>query len=489
MTTIHGVSNIRDIGLLTYNNDIIYIEATIFKDYCTTVSNTEDNESNLECDGDEYTAINSYFIADNKDKDKVDAALSSLIESSKKLKDILNEGIEFSTNTGASHNDSNDAIVNFGNEKCTQFYKLRNMNDKKILDRKFKRFPGLKHWLSYFRSDTYDWYWRVYYRTEDDYYNYMDCSSNNLNLDNYKKNTNGCKTYIDNNKKQQWIANTCVREKISESDLFGLCNQQLVSNLVETKDKIEITKKQMEWCKEGDRLLDKDLSGRCRIFWNTNYNNYYRENERKTILDKYVKDNLCKPGHNNYPFCNCINNEKNTVQYTDATGKKIKVPDICLKDYCADESYKTSDYNQTSNCPSQCIQIAEGRYATLKDVTQSCTINQSEQTKKTDITEESNNLIPAVGTIIDNNIPKDKPKSSLFNLQNDNIKSFMNQLNVNTIETSSYLLNEEDIFILGIIFIFILLFIISKVTGGKSELNYSYYDSYPDQMYYYNQMY
>lgn len=495
MTTIHGVSNIRDIGLLTYNNDIIYIEATIFKDYCTTVSNTKDNEKYLECDGDQYTAINSYFIANNDDNGKVDVAISSLIESSKKLKNILKEGIEFSINSGASHNNAKNSRVDFRNEKCTQFHKLRNMDDKKILDMKFKRFPGLKHWLSYFRSGTYDWYWRVYYRTEDDYYNYMDCSSNNLNLDNYNKNTNGCKTYIDNNKKQQWVANTCVREKISESNLFGICNQQLVSDLVDTKDKIEIIKKQMEWCKEGDRLLDKDLSGRCRIFWNTNYNNYYRENERKTILDKNVKDNLCKPGHNNYPFCNCINNEKNTVQYTDATGKKIKVPDICLKDYCQDESYKTSDYNQTSNCPSQCIQIAEGKYATLKDVTQSCTINQAEQTKKTDITEESNNLIPGVGTIIDNNVPKDKSKSSLFNLQNDNIKSFMNQLNINTIETSSYLLNEEDIFILGIIFIFILLFIISKVTGRKSEPNYSYYpnqmyyDSYPNQMNYPNQIY
>lgn len=475
--TIWGINNIIQIGLLSFKNKFIIVEPNSVNQIVTN-SNIDDGKNQEPKKNDWFhDPVDSYYIDMGK---------------------MGNLNQNLNTSDAAWHSNSENDMIDFNGSKTTEFYKLYFMDISILNNKGFKQFDpnsllhkSAKHWLGIDKSDTsYTVYYRIFYRTWDDYLTNIKCSSNNLNLDNYKKNTNGCKTYIDNNKKQQWVANTCVREKISESDLFGLCNQQLVSDLVETKDKIEIIKKQMEWCKVDNRLLDKDLSGKCRIFWNTNYNNYYRENERKTILDKYVKDNLCKPGHNNYPFCNCINNEKNTVQYTDANGQKIKVPDICLKDYCQDESYKTSDYNQTSNCPSQCIQIAEGKYATLKDVTQSCTINQAEQTKKTDITEESNNLIPGVGTIIDNNVPKDKSKSSLFNLQNDNIKSFMNQLNINTIETSSYLLNEEDIFILGIIFIFILLFIISKVTDRKYEPNYSYYpnqmyyDSYPNQIYY-----
>ena len=479
MTTVHGVKNVKDIAILSYDSKdhgyIITADAFLSRLY---EENGNDDSDRNQCTKDVYKPKKAY---------KTDMFW------------ICGNDENCQKNHGAIHD--NDDMY----QGCTKFYNLYG-NDRMTIEKEklknmgFKIFDNnrdsSKNWIVIPKGGLkYDLYWRVYYRTWNDYLDYIKCNSNNLNLDNYNKNTDECKTYITDNNKQQWIANTCVREKISESDLFGICNQQLGSDKVNNAEKEEIIKKQMEWCKQNNNLKDND---NCLKFWGLDYKSpYYTETMKSTMFDvnKWVTNKYCQPGfsksadNKHKQFCACLNNEQNEVYYTDANGNKMKVPDMCLFESCSSNSYKPANYKDYK-CPDQCIQIADVKYGSLQNVQQSCTINQAEQTKKTDIAEESNNLIPGVGTIIDNNVPKDKSKSSLFNLQNDNIKSFMNQLNVNTIETSSYLLNEEDIFILGIIFIFILLFIISKVTGGKSEPNYSYYpnqmyyDSYPNQIYY-----
>jgi hypothetical protein len=494
MTTIHGVSNIKDIGLLTFNNEIIYIDAQTFKNYCTTVFNANDNESNLDCDDDGYTAINSYFIANNNDRTKTEGAISSLVESSKNLKNILKDGIEFNINSGASHNNSKGSKVNFNNKQCTQFHKLRNMNDNIIINKKFNKFSGLKHWLSYFRSGTYDWYWRVYYRTVDDYYKYYNCSDDNLDLSNYINNKNDCKKYIDNDNKHQWIANTCVRDTVSENDLFGICNNQLLLNNIRNDSKKDIIKKQAEFCKKGTNLITNQ---NCHKFWGVgkdSYNDYYTKSDKFNFFEKddWIKKNLCKNGHNNYPFCNCINNEKNKVSYKDSNGKTQYVEDICLRDHCNEQAYRPSGYDEYT-CPPICIQNMEVKYGTLTDAKQSCAIDISNKKNQTNIPEPSNNMLSEEDKDILNK-DQNKIKSSLFNWQNDNIKSFMKQLNVNTIETSSYLLNEEDIFILGIIFIFIFIIIIKSSFKQKDEpYQYSqqpyYQQPYYPQPYYQQQQY
>ena len=463
MTTVHGVQNVKDITILSYDSkDHGYIiSADSFLSRIYEEINIKDDDDRDKCNKDVYKPKKAYktdmfWICGNDENCK--------------------------KNHGAPHD--NDEMY----EGCTKFYNLYG-NDRmtrekqRLKDMGFKSFDNnkdsSKNWIVIPRGDyKYNWYWRVYYRTWDDYLDYIKCNRDNLNLDNYKQNKDECKTYINKNNKQQWIANTCVREKISENDLFDICNQQLGSDKVNNEDKIKIIKKQMEFCKEGQNLKD---NSKCQTFWNLDYNNYYIQSDKYNTFEKdnWIKNTYCKPGHNNYPFCNCINNEKNNVQYTDAKGQKIKVPDMCIFESCSSNSYRPSNYKDYK-CPDQCIQIMDVVNGTIKNAKQSCTINQGENDKKTNIVEEeSNNLIPPVNKQLEqpNPAPNNKIKPSLFNWHNDNIESFMKQLNITTIETSSYLLNEEDIFILGIIFILIFLLIISRFSGSSSNTS-SQYDPY-----------
>ena len=472
--TIHDINNIVDIALLTYTGNVIYIEPHIFKTYCTNIYNSKDDNSDLGCRGDEYIAYNSYFIANSTDKYNNGIALSELTNSSNRLKDYLKEGESFTTGSGASHNNSSKSLFN----GCTQFYVLRNLNDSFLTNKGFVKFNGIQEYLSWPRRDSWDWYWRVYYRTIDDFMIYKNCGPNNLLIDNYNNNNFSCKYYIDDNR-INILSKTCAEKTLNDNQLWNICQPLLFSNNVNNTEKRQINQKVIDYCSQSNRLITDKL---CKDLWNLSYNSYYTQNDKASKIDPVAR-NLCKPGHNNYPFCYCITNEKYPLEYYNDKGEKKQIDPSCVANYCNEEAYKLSDHNE-KKCPNVCIQTVIGSYATIKGVDQKCAVNtDTSQTTNPD-TNSDTNPDTNPDTSQTKNLDKDEIKKvSLFGIQNDNIKKLM--ANTNTTfpkEWNNYLLTEEDIFFLFIIFLIIAILILPKIFGSKK--NNQYYDS--SQRYYDN---
>ena len=218
--TIHRIDNVVHIALLTYRGDIVYIEPRIFKAYCTNTFNSDDDHSDLGCGGNEFTAYNSYFIANSTNKHKNNIAFQELINSSNRMKDYLKEGITFVVGDGASH-DKHNRI-----NGCTQFFNLRNLNDKFLTDKGFVKFTGVPEYLSYARRDTHDWYWRVYYRTLDEFMKYKSCSSDNLSIDNYINN-NFSSLFLFENLSAKYFAVSSVKNSVFISSTILCLNKSL----------------------------------------------------------------------------------------------------------------------------------------------------------------------------------------------------------------------------------------------------------------------
>lgn len=398
---------------------------------------------------------------------------------------------------------SGDGSVYIHEKECienrtTQFYKLFHMDINPLLDRGFKEFDSStelkknpKRWLYIDKNGTpYTVYYRIFYRTLNDYLNYKKCYTDNLTLDSY--NDKRCKDYIKDNKKEEWIANMCIREnKVDENTLFDLCNNQLISNNVSNESKAKIIKKQIEFCKKDQNLIDNN---NCKKFWNVNYNDYYTENTKSVELDDFARS-LCKPGHNNYPFCNCLNNEKNKISYKDAKGKIQKIDDICLMDYCNDTAYRPSNYKDY-NCPNQCIQSIDGTNVTIKDIEQKCSINITENTTTNDTTSDTDDTTNDTNDDTTDDITDDTTDNttddtnnnnnntddlSLFKYKNNNIKEIIEKLNLKfpiKISDNIYL-SEEDLFIIIILLIFI--FIIGFFKSKMNNRNYGDDKKYDDR--------
>ena len=275
------------------------------------------------------------------------------------------------------------------------------------------------------------------------------------------------------------------------NDLFDICNQQLKSHNVDNPDKYSIIKKQAEFCKKGDKINGYNLINNktnCSKFWGVgkdSYNNYYTKANKFEFFEKddWIKKNLCYNTHNNYPFCNCINNEQNKVYGTDSYGTSVSVPDICLRDHCNEQAYRPSGYDEYT-CPDLCIQNIEVKYGTLTDAKQSCAINKTEQTNQTNLPEPSNNMI-----LDDDNKLKSDNKdqikiNSLFNYKNETIKGIMNNFGITfPIKSNNYDITQEDLFLLIILFI-IFIFIIRSLFKQKDEPYQYYQQPYYAQQYY-----
>jgi hypothetical protein len=175
LESIHGVNDIIHIVLVNYLAERIYIEPHIFKRIIED-NNKRDNDdlSDLGCGGDEYTAVNSY---------KANNRFNELADSSDYMADIFRNETgtrapyHFYTDYGAWHD--NDT-KHFG---CTRFYNLyandRFQSEKEALTQDgFKSFHddnrNQRNWIRNDRGDSkYETYWRVYYRTLDDYVTYL----------------------------------------------------------------------------------------------------------------------------------------------------------------------------------------------------------------------------------------------------------------------------------------------------------------------------
>jgi len=182
--TINGISNIIHIVLINYLAERIYIQPSLFKEIVNKAKKLNDDTSDLGCTGDEYEAVNAYTINDYFSK----------LETSS---DIVNPGFRpsfrFNRDYGGWHD--NDTKHN----DCTRFHNLyadnRYVTEKKSLaDDGFKSMSGSKNdhinWLRNNRgASRYDTYWRVYYRTVDDFINFVNKKSffTNKKIIPYKK--------------------------------------------------------------------------------------------------------------------------------------------------------------------------------------------------------------------------------------------------------------------------------------------------------------
>ena len=463
---IYGIKNILHIALLTYSGDIIYIEPNIFKKYCTSAYNDSDDLKDLGCKGDEYSAYNSTYISYNGDKTDKSIAIDNIIDSSKKLKELLNDGIIFSISSGASHNSSKGSLVN----GCTQFYNLQNLNDSNLINKGFIKFANYQHYLSLFRRDSYDWYWRVYYRTLDNYFKYLNCSEDNFKLESY--NNIICKNYIDDinsSRKSEILGNTCAYNTLTDSQLWDICFPLVTTDdkLVDDSYKKKIHDRVLDYCSQSDRLLNDP---KCKRFWNINYDKYFKQSDKLKYLDPIAK-NLCKPGHNNYPFCYCIWNEKNPLIYIDMSGQTRRIDDSCVSELCNADAYKLSDHAE-KKCPNACIQTIRANYANLKNIKLDCKLDTNSSTSNEDSFQTINNTPPINNSLPNiesptNNLSSNTNNSSisLFHFQHVGIKDFMNKYflkDFTPIKWGNIILTEEDIFIF-----FILLLLIIIIIGWK----------------------
>ena len=62
MTTIWGINNIKEIVLLNYLGERVYIEAHIFKNIIDDNDKSNDDNKDLCCTCQEYDAVNAYNI-------------------------------------------------------------------------------------------------------------------------------------------------------------------------------------------------------------------------------------------------------------------------------------------------------------------------------------------------------------------------------------------------------------------------------------------
>jgi len=175
LASIHGVDNIIHIVVVNYLAERIYIEPHIFKRIIDD-NKVKDNDdlSDLGCNGDEYTAVNSYE-ANNR--------FNELADSSDYMANIFrNESgtrapYHFYSDYGAWHDNGSKL---YG---CTRFYNLyandRFQSEKDALTQDgFKSFHSdnrnQRNWIRNNRGGSkYETYWRVYYRTANDYVDYL----------------------------------------------------------------------------------------------------------------------------------------------------------------------------------------------------------------------------------------------------------------------------------------------------------------------------
>ena len=193
--------------------------------------------------------------------------------------------------------------------------------------------------------------------------------------------------------------------------------------------------------------------------------------------------NYCKTHLDDTTFCGCFDDnmrrivpdELETLLYgsTNSYGNNNRA--ICWSKTCGDGGYMTQSMkNLVDGCP-ECYQVTAKNQILLENVDrskiqtnyiQSCntsntSLNNNTSSSNNNTSSSNNNTSSSNDNTSSSN---DNPsKKSLFQIDNSNIKKFIQNLNLETkfpIEYDNFLLNEEDLFILLCILLIILIFII-----------------------------
>ena len=173
VNSIHGVDKIIHIVLLNYRGERYYIEPHVFKDIIDNIY-IGAGYPTPGCTADKKLPVNAWVANFHFDRLRLSSAY---------MQDIFNNetGLRqpylFNGDDGATHK-NNDLYLG-----CTKFHNLYD-NDRLTIERKLLADDGFKpfsddinnanNWIRRdFGSGYYDSYWRVYYRTVNDYVNYL----------------------------------------------------------------------------------------------------------------------------------------------------------------------------------------------------------------------------------------------------------------------------------------------------------------------------
>jgi hypothetical protein len=159
---IHG-KVVKEIVLLNKHGQPIYIEPYVFKKIIDDNSINTDDNVDLSCKGDEYSAVNAYNIGSNR--------FDQLKTSSQNMKQKYTFATEFNRDDGSPHDNDDDVLL----DGCTPFWNLYSVaryEDKKnnLANAEFKYFSpndanSAQNWLRDERgSSEYSYYWKVFYR-------------------------------------------------------------------------------------------------------------------------------------------------------------------------------------------------------------------------------------------------------------------------------------------------------------------------------------
>lgn len=304
MTTVHSVSNVVDIALLTYqreengNYKVVYLSPALFNEYCTTSYNDRDDEEDQGYDGNEYFATKSYYINDK------DIAYPKFEEYSNKIveKSPRNEypfAIPFNVATGASHRDND---TKYEDKWVTQWYYLKNINANFLTDVGFTEFTGMERWVAEYRgASSHTWYWRVFYRTEQGYIEKLKC----LLFTNYDKNKK-CSSYLEKPENLRLLAEQCASTKDA-----GLFSNACTYAVNKDQKKLEILNARTNYCiDDRDQDLHRFYAGsnnwkytkdpkdpECLKDWT------YYDADKTTILEKDIKHTTLINGSGGKSWC------------------------------------------------------------------------------------------------------------------------------------------------------------------------------------------
>jgi len=173
VNSIHGVDKIIHIVLLNYRGKRYYIEPHVFKDIIDNIY-IGAGYPTPGCTADKTLPVNAWVANFHFDRLRLSSAY---------MQDIFNNetGLRqpylFNGDDGATHK-KNDLYLG-----CTKFHNLYD-NDRLTIERKLLADDGFKpfsddinnanNWIRRdFGRGYYDSYWRVYYRTVNDYVNYL----------------------------------------------------------------------------------------------------------------------------------------------------------------------------------------------------------------------------------------------------------------------------------------------------------------------------
>jgi hypothetical protein len=471
MTTVWDIANIKEIGIASFNDKYWLIDPIVFN---TVVANKNINGGEDEAPKQDdwyHDPVSGYEIK----KDNLGDLSRGIIE----FDGYNTESIQSSD--CAWHSNTNGDMIS-GNfttwtgstvtGKYTEFYKLFWKECNKFTSKGFKCFNrnctgGLefdaKNWIYVDIDGNYTGYLRIFYRTWNDFYNTINCNTNNFELSSYNKYPE-CKKYIDNN--SSILYNKCNNQQLSwgDRDNINTCTNWCLksNNQPNCKDSIKsfcnkseniTTSFCKDWCIKNSPECDQGAINYCKTHLDdTTFCGCFDDNMRTIVPDEL--ETLLYGGNNSYG-----NNNRA----------------ICWSKTCGDGGYMTQSMKGLVNACPECYQVTANNKILIENADRSKILTNLIQSCNT-----SNNNPPNNNPSNNNQPPSnDTPsKKSLFQIENSNIKTFIQNLNLETkfpIEYDYFILNEEDLFILLCILLITLIFVIYNLFINYKNYNVKYF--------------